>query len=1073
MSDRQTIEPALDSVQSKQSPVYYIQGPPGSGKTQALAREAVRLILKEKVTSDHIRVIVQQASDIEVLENTLTEEASLAGHAIPPVTVQTWQTFLLKLIRLYADKVPLPTAGEGKTLPHHVQKVNRHQALLILQTQVSEKVKAGLLPVGFDRSDSFISDLYQWILGEYYHLTDLQNTVSMPSQYLDVFQDLQSAFIGRIHQEGLLTSYDITRMGHQLIEDLSGDGERNLLEVTLNDIQAIFVDDCHLMDEDDVRALLLLSRQKQLTLASSSVYPAVVTSASNVPVTHDMLSSVHRGNEPVLWWLSEWQKKTTETQFWEIHESSHEQTLKSLSEHVSFIEAVDDIEEAEQIAESLIRHHSKGVPWTEIAIVVPSSQMKTTVTDMLAARKIPVAGECDVLEPAASVIQHFIIDAFRVLAFLLENPDLPVGSLLQADVKMPKDKTNSDEPEKFTSHRMTSSYFKRMLSVFSSADIDGLAILKKWFGLTKKILREQTTEVSEPVLSKQLWQLLSETDFFAMERYNPDQNMAVLALSGFNRQLATLEESGVDSVSVLSYVNRHFAEIWPSPSIDYSSNVSSLSQMESAQGVRVVQVNLKSPQPLYLNQPEVLVLAGMTEGLYPLALSELDDEVLADRHLCQQMRYFISLLTQSRRYVLLSSSGLKNGRPVLPSVFFRELKLEYEMLLNLDSDTGASLGAITAKPPERLYEAENKWSALPDDITQSSIYLEESGNTSKKLVLSPSSVESYMRCPRQFYYGHVLRLPKETSEAANVGLLVHRLMEIYNVTIAGQDKLPVDAHAGALKDIAKRWFELASGVDGLAGFDETDSALIAQLDEAQLSVDYFKKLLSMDAVSLETLRLKMINTIDDMDHRGYFKQYGECSVNAEEKLTDFSVEGIEHVQFKGMLDALINIKDDDWVLMDYKHYGASKFSSIKNNQSNFEKFMFSLIEADAVDHESRFALRLNSTYPAGYQLILYYLGKQNDSDFNGEIKQLCLQVVRPTLEKNAALGSVGLTIDVDELKKALPDIISDLRQYIAEPIHQANCFDKNPGDACKYCSFIDVCDVGSQDDVLQGGGAND
>ena len=85
------------TIQSLSVPVLYFQGPPGSGKTRALAREAVRLIIQEKVTSDHIRLIVQNPADIVLMEACLEEEASLSGQAIPPVTIQTWQTFLLFL----------------------------------------------------------------------------------------------------------------------------------------------------------------------------------------------------------------------------------------------------------------------------------------------------------------------------------------------------------------------------------------------------------------------------------------------------------------------------------------------------------------------------------------------------------------------------------------------------------------------------------------------------------------------------------------------------------------------------------------------------------------------------------------------------------------------------------------------------------------------------------------------------------------------------------------------------------------------------------------------------------------
>ena len=64
-------------------------------------------------------------------------------------------------------------------------------------------------------------------------------------------------------------------------------------------------------------------------------------------------------------------------------------------------------------------------------------------------------------------------------------------------------------------------------------------------------------------------------------------------------------------------------------------------------------------------------------------------------------------------------------------------------------------------------------------------------------------------------------------------------------------------------------------------------------------------------------------------------------------------------------------------------------------------------------------------------------------------------------------------LDTETLEKVLPDIISDINHYIATPVYQASCFDKNPGDACKYCSFTEVCDVNGQEETPVGGTSNE
>ncbi|MBY0404575.1 MAG: PD-(D/E)XK nuclease family protein, partial [Cyanobacteria bacterium] len=76
------------------------------------------------------------------------------------------------------------------------------------------------------------------------------------------------------------------------------------------------------------------------------------------------------------------------------------------------------------------------------------------------------------------------------------------------------------------------------------------------------------------------------------------------------------------------------------------------------------------------------------------------------------------------------------------------------------------------------YTGHSPWASWPKQLSTEAVY-----QPADTLSLSPSSLNTYMQCPRKFFYQKTLGLRGESSEEASMGTLIHRLMEVFNKTL--------------------------------------------------------------------------------------------------------------------------------------------------------------------------------------------------------------------------------------------------------------------------------------------------
>jgi len=175
---------------------------------------------------------------------------------------------------------------------------------------------------------------------------------------------------------------------------------------------------------------------------------------------------------------------------------------------------------------------------------------------------------------------------------------------------------------------------------------------------------------------------------------------------------------------------------------------------------------------------------------------------------------------------------------------------------------------------------------------------------------------------------------------------------------------------------------------------------------------------------------------------------------------EVAIDGINRCRFKGKIDAVIQLADGNWEVVDYKTYGPGKYAAKwEICEDNFRKTLEPLPEEEGLSHRERFAGKMSSTYPVDYQLPLYYLACRQDEAYQGKLEGISLQLVRPQFPENPQQGGIRLGISAEELDTHKDRLTQDIQNYIIDPILDSSRFPATPAaNACDYCAYAGICE---------------
>jgi len=291
-------------------------------------------------------------------------------------------------------------------------------------------------------------------------------------------------------------------------------------------------------------------------------------------------------------------------------------------------------------------------------------------------------------------------------------------------------------------------------------------------------------------VGKLVYAILDDTGYKAMlhskAMNDPETATIVMQLSEFFRALGEFESISLqptaaqylEAYSVLAAAGESMQD----STLEISSDRLNILTIHKAKGL----------------EWETVYIPDCVEGSFPMSVprggialpkelaaqhsSEADDQIAEER------RLMYVAMTRAKRDLVISYSRSYNGRTTRrPSRFIAETfqKDTFE-----DSDG--------RRPPQSLELA------VADSMVQKEVPLPVSMRDGQNLRLSVSQIETYLRCPLNFYFKHILNLPEPDSAQASYGQAIHAAIETINKSLqAGQKPNLKEVEATLVEDITE------------------------------------------------------------------------------------------------------------------------------------------------------------------------------------------------------------------------------------------------------------------------------
>lgn len=1048
-----------------------VEGPPGSGKSRLLAREAVRLHVQDGIPPGNLLILAVSRANQTRLKKYLKTEASVAGlESSLPIQVYVLDDWLLTLLNQ-----GLPDSEKWSLL-------SDLQTRLILSDLIRQCLTTDdplWQLVGQTSLSRLVADFIRQC--ELQGLSpEMIKDKNPGNERLILLAEVYEKFQTRCAQARLLTYPALIQRVLQL-EAIHAD---SLPKVMLID-EAQELSESHYQLLASLPVALVLAGNEKMGIRSHRGGQPELFQAffQNQPVATQVQQACMRANSAILTLLNVLLPQPV----WEAQAPE----LEQLESMVGFGYHDDPEKEAMTLALEIkrfvtqVRIEDRKAQYTDCVILLRSAHYKKHLWQAFELNGIPFHDEG--LSADTLAVQRGLFDLFHILAGWeslglaerhFETPEALWN--ISAELK------NS---EKEALYEINNRHLIRWLEAVLMRDEQGAALRYLRTAEAEALLwglpHWLNTETSPPAIVTALGQLktiyigwLSCQDPVSLFRQGvealvpqslPNEDEAKVGLSQelvvFQTSLTQLAERYQKATGLpigLKAILAEYTALWGEVSLS----------IPQASGVRIRSIHQIQGEEFpwvaipFLVSEEFPYRRDLPELLAPEVQSLLGEAFQLRFDEAEEARLLAVGMSRSTHRLILSchkgedgTSGLKT---VLPSPFFVSLYTERQRLLGLSTSEGlrplwemtqTTVKAVIGlnKPMEQpvgQFQGKSVWADLPQQ-EQEPVF-----SPDFELLTSPTAMGTYMRCPRQYFYKHLLKLPEGGTAAASLGTLVHKVMEVFN-----SQTRPGGFTKERLTDLAEALFTFESDPNRfvMAGYSEREKRELSQ----------------MTPLALSSLRIRLLASIEDLNDKGYFDRYASLkAVQAEKEIRDVAIDGIDRCRFKGKIDAVIQLADGNWEVVDYKTYGNSKYAAKWDLcEQNFRKILEPLPEEEGLSHRDRFAGKMNATYPIDYQLPLYYLACRQDAAYQGKLEGISLQLVRPRFPENPQQGAIRLEISAQELDAHQARLTQDIQNYIVNPILGSSYFPAMPGpNACDYCAYAGICE-GAQADDEPGGEA--
>ncbi len=256
----------------------------------------------------------------------------------------------------------------------------------------------------------------------------------------------------------------------------------------------------------------------------------------------------------------------------------------------------------------------------------------------------------------------------------------------------------------------------------------------------------------------------------------------IITDSGWKQRLYEAEASNIavfteiQALSQLFKTFKEFERVANVPSVqNYVTNLPALQAAGSGFDDPTLQISDTLVNVLSVHRSkglewDTVYIVDCTEGSFPLRshglTQKLPEELQAhrteaDEHMAEERRLMYVAATRAKRelYISYSDRHSPTGAPRKPSRFITELFGHAPDATPVDSDSQVSLELFSQRTD-----------AMP-------VTLPEHMRQDDRLVLSVSQIETWLRCPQDFYYRYVLAMPLPPAPQLGYGSLIHGIIE--------------------------------------------------------------------------------------------------------------------------------------------------------------------------------------------------------------------------------------------------------------------------------------------------------
>lgn len=436
-----------------------------------------------------------------------------------------------------------------------------------------------------------------------------------------------------------------------------------------------------------------------------------------------------------------------------------------------------------------------------------------------------------------------------------------------------------------------------------------------------------------------------------------------------------------------------------------------------------------------LKDIKYVYIAGLTQNNYPAAnnaypfisqqtntelLKELQkispdfdfflktDEIYFSQKLCA----LCSAMGVAKNKLTLTTHNYEAKKQAQPSVFFKLLttadKINYKEINDVVSD-----------------------STVQTDLQAKTVAIESASKIIKEndtLKLNPSAINTFLKCPRKYYYKNLLNLKEPYTFSASYGSIVHAVFQVLNTRF--KDKY----NKNVALELADILFNSAIDEEKArqAGFSDIDIELVKAAPE----------------LSIEEMKNNFKDAVEDYDYSGGF-DYPPTEAVCEKSFS-FTLEKLPNVVFDGRIDAIITDSNGVTKVIDYKT-GKDKTNSldyaISDNGVNFR--LKSGKEPSNIEN-------VQKAYD--YQIPLYYLAIQNSKElenYKDKVTDLGLVYIRPKAKDN---GCNEDFVSAKQIETYKDKIIQNLKETVIDKIINETEFKPEKGWNCDTCAYNFLCD---------------